>query len=198
MDRELISNVLTPLGFEVAQADSGLACLERIPVFDPDVILMDLAMPEMDGWETLRRVRAAGHTRAALAILSANAFEKGTDNDFGIGPSDFFTKPLQVEALLDWLGERLALTWEYEPIPTKDEKPTPSAQVIVPPPEEHLEVLQELIDQGYARGILAKLAEIRRLDPRHAAFVDPLQALAERFQYEAMQNFIRKHAYAAY
>lgn len=198
VDRELISNVLTPLGFEVAQADSGLACLERVPVFDPDVILMDLAMPEMDGWETLRRVRAAGHTRAALALLSANAFEKGAENELGIGPSDFFTKPLQVEALLDWLGERLSLTWIYEAMPARVEKPVPSTQTIVPPPEEHLEVLQELIDQGYARGILAKLAEIRRLDPRHAAFVDPLQALAERFQYEAMQNFIRKHAHAAH
>ena len=68
-------------------------------------------MPGMDGWETLRQICAGGLTDAALAIISANAFEKGRENEVGISSEDFFTKPLRVEELLDWLGRRLALEW---------------------------------------------------------------------------------------
>lgn len=56
---ELKMNILSPLGFEIAQAANGKECLEVYAHFKPDVILMDLAMPEMDGWEAayiLRKV----------------------------------------------------------------------------------------------------------------------------------------------
>ncbi|MBT9541271.1 ATP-binding protein, partial [Thiobacillus sp.] len=79
VDRELLVNLLEPLGFMVRQAASGQQCLQDIPRFRPDVIFMDLAMPGMDGWETLRQICAGGLTDAALAIISANAFEKGAE-----------------------------------------------------------------------------------------------------------------------
>jgi signal transduction histidine kinase/CheY-like chemotaxis protein/purine-cytosine permease-like protein len=195
VDRELLVNVLAPLGFEVAQAESGQSCLDLIPMLHPDAILMDLAMPGMDGWETLRRIRSLGQGRAALAILSANAFEKGAENEVGITPADFFTKPLQVDALLDWLGQRLGLEWI-------EEAATPAAQPlhdlpqprILAPAQEHVEALRELIDQGYVRGILSKLDEIERIDPMHHAFVEALRTLAGRFQFDAMQTFLDRHS----
>jgi DNA-binding NarL/FixJ family response regulator len=72
---------------------------------------MDLGMPGIDGWETIRRLRQQQLTEAAIAILSANAYDRGLDNDVGITPEDFIVKPLKVNALLDWLGKKLALEW---------------------------------------------------------------------------------------
>ncbi len=199
MDRELLVNVLAPLGFVMAEAHSGQSCLELIPRFRPDVILMDLAMPGMDGWETLRRIRKEVHAGIALAILSANAYDRGAENDVGIKTEDFFTKPLQVDTLLDWLGRRLDLEWITETVPETVETPMrPVQPVIRPPGPEHLETLRELIDQGYLRGILAKLEEIRQLDPAHEGFVQALRALAERFQFEAMQGFLHKHCHESH
>ncbi|MDO8372998.1 MAG: ATP-binding protein, partial [Polaromonas sp.] len=81
-DRELLVNVLQPLGFEIRTAASGHDCLDLLAAgYRPEVILMDMAMPGIDGWETLRRLRAAGHADIHLAIVSANAFDKGLDND---------------------------------------------------------------------------------------------------------------------
>jgi CheY-like chemotaxis protein len=111
--------VLTPLGFEVRQAASGLACLELLRGGDwaPDAILMDLAMPGIDGWETIRRMRAQALSAAPVAIVSANAFDQGLDNDVGIAPADFVLKPVRKAELLDWLGRALALEWLHAPLP---------------------------------------------------------------------------------
>ena len=56
-DRDLLASMLEPLGFQLAQAASGQQCLDMIPGFLPHLIFMDLAMPGIDGWETIRRIR---------------------------------------------------------------------------------------------------------------------------------------------
>ncbi|MBK1687266.1 hybrid sensor histidine kinase/response regulator [Rubrivivax gelatinosus] len=110
-DRRLVADLLQPLGFEVEGAASGEAALERLAAGPPcDAVFMDLAMPGIDGWETIRRLRAAGHTMP-LAVVSANAFDKKLDNDVGLPGEDFLVKPVRVGELLDWLGARLALVW---------------------------------------------------------------------------------------
>ena len=111
VDRDLLQNVLEPLGFVVEQAASGYECLAAVPRFAPHLIFMDLGMPGIDGWETIRRLRQQGHNEAGIAILSANAYDKGLDNDVGVTPEDFIVKPLKVDELLAWLGRKLDLEW---------------------------------------------------------------------------------------
>ena len=115
-DRELLVNVLQPLGFEVRTAASGHDGLDLLAAgLQPDVVLLDLAMPGIDGWETLRRIRAmstANHlAQPQVAIVSANAFDRGLDNDLGLPPEDFIVKPVRHSELLDWLERRLDLVW---------------------------------------------------------------------------------------
>ena len=62
----------------------------------------------------------------------------------------------------------------------------------MPPPETQLAALDELIGLGYLRGILAKLAEIEKIDPRHGEFVRVLRDLARQFQFDAMKELLRK------
>jgi signal transduction histidine kinase/purine-cytosine permease-like protein len=191
VDRDLLQNVLEPLGFVVEQAASGYEALQAIPRFAPHLVFMDLGMPGIDGWETIRRIRQQQLTEAHIAIFSANAFDKGLDNNAGIAPEDFIVKPLRVGDLLDWVGHKLEIEWvsaDTPPVPPVATEPPP----LVAPPEAHLAALDELIGLGYLRGILAKLAEIEKIDPQHGEFVRVLRDLARQFQFDAMKEVLRK------
>ena len=196
VDRDLLQNVLEPLGFIVEQAASGYECLAAVPRFAPHLIFMDLGMPGIDGWETIRRLRQQQVSDARIAILSANAYDKGLDNDVGIVAEDFIVKPLKVSQLLDWLGKKLELDWVSSDLPviSKPSKPSQPPPLIAPGAGE-LAALDELISLGYLRGILNKLAEIERLDARHGEFVRLLRDLARQFQFDAMKEILRKMAH---
>jgi signal transduction histidine kinase/CheY-like chemotaxis protein/purine-cytosine permease-like protein len=186
VDRELLVGLLTPLGFEMDQAASGLECLEAVPRFQPHLIFMDLAMPGIDGWETIRRLRREGLSDARIAIISANAFDKGLDNDAGIPPEDFITKPVRIDDLLEWIGRALAIEWVIA-APRPAAGPAPEAHL---PAAEHLHALDELAGLGYLRGLLDKLDEIDALDAGYGQFVARLRQLAKQFQFDAIRNIL--------
>jgi len=185
-DRELLVQLLSPLGFRLRTAASGDACLELLAAgYRPDAILMDLAMPGIDGWETIRRLRAGNDWPVAVAVVSANAFDKGLENDAGIAPQDFITKPLRHSELLDWLERRLALTWRADAAP-EAAAALAVQPAIVPPDAALLQALREGAELGYYRGILNTLAEIERRQPECAGFVEEMRGLARQFRFEAI------------
>ncbi|MYN28381.1 hybrid sensor histidine kinase/response regulator [Duganella levis] len=191
VDRELLHNILQPLGFEVAQAASGLECLDLYASFQPDLILMDLAMPGMDGWEASYILRRKQMSAVPIAIVSANAFDKGMDNPAGIRAEDFFIKPVNVSELLDWIGARLSLEWIMQ-APAEPVAPA-APPLLVFPPAAVMTSLRELIRIGYVRGIQNKLDEIGALDPRYQHFTQTMRNFAARFQLDAMADFVREN-----
>jgi signal transduction histidine kinase len=196
-DRELLIHLLQPLGFELRTAASGHDCLDLLAAgYQPDVIFMDLAMPGIDGWETIRRLRALRSdgplAQVPIAIVSANAFDKGLDNDLGMPGEDFILKPVRHSELLDWLALRLSLTWLEASTPGAESGGT-SATVIaarpvalIYPAPAQLEALREVVNLGYYRGIINKLDEIEVSEAPCAAFVADMRALARQFQFELM------------
>lgn len=189
VDRALLASVLEPLGFELLQAASGHQCLEIVSAFRPDAVLMDLAMPGIDGWATIRAMRAQRLTDAPVAIVSGNAFDKELDNDVGVRPEDFVLKPVRVNELLDWLGARLGLDW----IESATEQPAPAVMPHwVLPSLAQLQGLQELVALGYLRGIQRKLDEIEGENAAHGSFVAHLRGLARNFQLDALTAILTK------
>jgi signal transduction histidine kinase/purine-cytosine permease-like protein len=187
-DRELLVNLLQPLGFELRTAASGHDCLDLLAAgYQPEVILMDLAMPGIDGWETIRRLQALGHADIHLAIVSANAFDKGLDNDVGIRLEDFILKPVRHSELLDWLERRLALVWLDAPAPAPA-APAGSALPHVYPAAAQLDALREVVNLGYYRGIMNMLDEIEKAQPQSAGFAAQMRSLARQFQFETMSQ----------
>ena len=190
-DRELMVQLLTPMGFELRVAASGHDCLDLLAAgYQPDVIFMDLAMPGIDGWETLRRIRASGHIGIHLAIVSANAFDKGLSNDVGIRPEDFIVKPYRHTELIDWLEKRLELTWLDAPVPDAETPAVPGVAVLtrVLPDALQLAALLEVVNLGFYRGIMNKLADIEKQQPATTGFVEDMRVLARQFQFEAMSR----------
>lgn len=196
-DRELLVRVLEPLGFELRTAANGHDCLDLLATgYRPDAVLMDLAMPGIDGWETVRRIHSLGlagaSTDMAIAIVSANAFDKGLDNDVGIASDDFVLKPVRHSELLDWLERRLVLTWVDTPVAPMAPVPVPVAS---PEPVQYpglpwLQALAELASLGYYRGIINKLDEMEAAEPHSATFAQQLRELARQFQFEAIQQHV--------
>ena len=199
-DRELLIQLLQPLGFELRTAASGHDCLDLITSgYQPDIIFMDLAMPGIDGWETIRRLRALERPGAgggaAMAIVSANAFDKGLDNDVGIPAEDFHLKPVRHTELLDWLERRFSLVWLEAPASAFGADALPSALVAISAPSirpspEALEALREVVALGYYRGIMNQLDALDANEPSCRPFVAELRPLAQQFQFEALSQKI--------
>ncbi len=188
-DRELLVSLLEPLGFVLRLAASGHDALDLLASgYDPDVVLLDLAMPGIDGWETLRRIRVLQGRQPLVAIVSANAFERGGNNLLGIEPDDFIVKPVRHTELLDWLERKLQLCWHDAPetLPAASAVSAPSATSVAVPPESDLLALQELVHLGFYRGITNKLDAIVAAHPACASYVETMRASARQFQFEAM------------
>jgi CheY-like chemotaxis protein len=184
-DRDLLEHVLAPLGFELRTAASGHDALDLIAAgYRPDAMFVDLAMPGIDGWETIRRARKLGLTDAAVAIVSANAFDKGLDNDVGIAPEDFFVKPVRHTELLDWLERRLGLKWTD----TAAALPRRRAEGPAGPVAKRLRALDEAVSLGYFRGIMNQLDDIDTEQPECMAWTEAQRVLARQFQFEAMSR----------
>lgn len=191
-DRELLVALLEPLGFELRTAASGHDALDLLAAgLQPDAILMDLAMPGIDGWETLRRIRRMPHVQARVAIVSANAFDKGLENDAGIRPEDFILKPVRHSELLDWLERQLGLKWVHETAPAPSAPPVAGGAWAWPRPEL-LAPLHNAVQLGYYRGILNQLEAIEAAQPECAAFAREMRELARQFQFEAMVHALAR------
>ncbi|GGY61972.1 hybrid sensor histidine kinase/response regulator [Pseudoduganella albidiflava] len=189
VDRELLVNILAPLGFDTAQAQSGQECLALYPHCRPDLILMDLAMPGIDGWEASRIIRHEHRSPVPILIVSANAYDKALDNPAGIPAEDFIVKPVNVAELLDRIGRRLDLEWLAQP-PAPAPAATPGPMRF--PPAAQLDALRAQVAAGYVRGIRAQLDAIAAHGSDHDAFVAAMRGHAARFDLEAMSRFLEQ------
>ena len=193
VDRELLVSILEPLGFELREAASGAECLEILTLFDPHLILMDLAMPGIDGWETIRRIHSQQLSQAKIAVVSANAFDKGLENDAGIASDNFILKPVQVDEFLDWVGQSLDIEWLDHELPEPLTTPDHKVDVKVDyPPKEILMELDDLVSLGYIRGLLKKIEEIEAKGKRYTEFAQMVRGFVEQFQLEALSRLVKK------
>jgi two-component system OmpR family response regulator len=96
--REVLHEFLTAKGYQVHAADSGAAALAGLDSFEPDVVLLDVSMPEMDGVETLQRLVAARPTLPVI-MVTANADVGITSKLLGLGAADYVPKPFDLEYL---------------------------------------------------------------------------------------------------
>jgi len=186
-DREFMFSLLEPLGFELAEAGSGIEALRIASIFDPHLILLDLNMPGIDGWETARLMRQNGASNAPVIIISADAAERNRAADLALIP--FLVKPVNVVRLLASIGEALELIWI-----SRDEAVPAGAIASAPvvPPRAQLERLLELARLGFVDGVLEHLNELDRTDGRFLAFTTSLRAHAESFRLEPLMRALEE------
>ena len=99
--REMYAEYLRFAGFRVAEARNGIEALEKASSLSPDIILMDLALPRMDGWEATRRLKADERTRAIPVVaLTGHALAGHAEGARQAGCDAFVTKPCLPDALV--------------------------------------------------------------------------------------------------
>jgi signal transduction histidine kinase/CheY-like chemotaxis protein len=200
-DRDLLRHWLEPLGFVVHTVDRGDEALAQLDALAPgesgapDALCLDLAMPGIDGWETLRRLRAGAWAQLPVVIISANAFDRGLDNAVAHPASDFLVKPVRRDDLLVWLGQHLHLRWHTETTPAPA-APAPGHAPPAPAPapapaapqwsDADAHALHALLRLGYPRGVLQWLDAWAQRQPEHAALAQAWSALAREFRFEAI------------
>ena len=94
---ELLSGFLAPQGFAVTTADGGRAGLRALYADHPDLIVLDVTMPEKDGWETLKAIRDL--SPAPVIMLTARGDEADVLRGFALGADDYVTKPFSFALL---------------------------------------------------------------------------------------------------
>ena len=101
MNRDMLSRRLQRKGFEVIVATDGAEGLERAAADSPDLILMDMSLPVMDGWEATRRIKGQENTRNIPVIaLTAHAMDGDRERALECGCDDYGTKPVEFPSLL--------------------------------------------------------------------------------------------------
>lgn len=191
--RDLMHELLVPLGFTVLSAADGVAALDMVREWDPDVLLLDISMPGLNGWEVVRLLRDEGFSRLKIIIISANVGEiRGQGMEAHLH-DDHVVKPVHLRGLLEKMEKLLDLQWIGEGEAVTDAPPAPALRA---PAGIHIQDLVKLGEIGYVRGIQAKLTEIEGVSPENGAFVSHMRDLMETFdlkQYMAVLEALRRN-----
>ncbi len=101
LNRDSLRRLLRRRGFEILVAVDGAEGVEVARAEGPDLILMDMSLPVIDGWEATRRIKGAAETSAVPIIaLTAHAMAADRDRALAAGCDDYDTKPIELDRLL--------------------------------------------------------------------------------------------------
>lgn len=108
INAEMLSCRLAKRGYTVSLAEDGLQAIARAQSESPDLILMDVSLPELDGLEATRRLKADPATASIpIIVLTAHAMVSDREKSFEAGCQDFETKPVDLARLLDKMARLL-------------------------------------------------------------------------------------------
>ncbi|MCY0385877.1 ATP-binding protein [Robbsia sp. Bb-Pol-6] len=223
--RQLIARMLTPLGFSVMEAAGGPQALQLLALQAVDLIIVDVSMPVMDGFEASRLIRQNRLSAAPILVLSANAFDGDRSRGAAAGCDDYLAKPVRVPLLLEKIASLLRLEWRTDardPVPasalssaTGGNVPDGPARARVagdaampetsrtsapappaPLPEALLADLRRHLDLGYMQGFIACLDAARRATPELGPTLAPLREAAGRFRLADLEALLLPPAQA--
>jgi CheY-like chemotaxis protein len=197
--RDLVRDLLQPLGFIVFEASDGLAAVHIAEQCRPDIVLLDLSMPGINGWEVAQTLRESLGGEVVIIMVSANAAEPQPADNPDAPHDAYIVKPFDIDELLQTTGEFLDIAW----VTDSTTVPAPVAPAVILsgawPKGFHLSELRRLGRIGHVRGILAKLDEIESEDPAQLPFVTELRSLVsdlELGRYMAALEAAERHPHA--
>lgn len=193
-NRAVLVDMLTPLGFEVMEAENGREALEKALAWQPDFILMDIVMSVMDGLEAICRLRQLPDFKnVPIVAASASATHLEAQKCLAVGFSAFMPKPIDFNNLLQQLSKLLQLTWIYEQPEDTHLTEDDATEPLVLPPLEEMEILHQLARLGSMQKILQRAAYLVELDKRYRPFANQLSLLAKSYQSKAILSLVQRY-----
>ena len=189
-NREVLSLMLAGIGVVVRTAADGREALEALEEGLPDVVLMDIWMPVMDGLEAVRAIRERyGEAAPALIAVSASALPHELKQFLGAGFDAFLPKPIEEEQVFAYLAKYLQVEYVYE-----DAAPSLNLKAVVLPEElfRHLRTAAEFGDVDELEGLID---EVRGLGAEACPLADHLGQRMDRFELDAILKLLEEVRY---
>lgn len=188
-NRMVLADYLKPLGFDISEASDGESALEVASSFRPHIIIMDMRMPNMDGFEATRRIRENSEFKDTIIFaFSASVFQDQRQNAINVGCNAFLTKPIDVDDLYSAFREYCGIRWIEKPL---DKEPAVSLSVY-PSSDELLEILND-IRSGDIKSARKRITTLRDRDPEFKPFCDRAEELLNHFKIKELSKFL-EHA----
>ena len=190
-NRAVIINLLAPLGFEVIEGGDGHEGVKKTREEKPDLIVMDLVMPQVDGLEATRQIREwPDFQDLPIIASSASAFDFNRQDAISAGCTDFLPKPIQAEKLFEQLQVYLSIEWVYAAKPAVEESIAQEGPPLIPLPQEELTSLLELAKGGKIGAIRKHLAKIEQLDDQYQPFIEELRKISKSFDMGQLTKYL--------
>ena len=184
VQRDLVRELLAPLGFTVVIAATGKECLLLAKQHNPNLILLDIAMPEMDGWQVAQRLRREPGERAAIIVLSANAIDPHHMLEAERLYDETLMKPIDLRQLLKKIHALLNIEWIYD----VEAAPVPVPAAVLSscdlPSGGDIDELIRLGEIGHVRRVLEKLSEIESAAPECRDFIAQMRSMVNAFDFK--------------
>ncbi|HEY9604505.1 MAG TPA: response regulator, partial [Allocoleopsis sp.] len=203
-NRQVLIELLAPFGFELTEARNGLEAIERWEAWEPHLILMDMRMPVMGGFEATQQIRAKERERwadgeksqfkptTAIIALTASSLDEERTLILSAGCDDFIRKPFKEAEIFDAFHNHIGVRFVYEePIATPSEIET-QTELSIPtalaslPSDVVTNLYNALLDLDVEL-IQKAIAQIRSVNEPLA---DALATFANKFEYEQLLNLI--------
>jgi CheY-like chemotaxis protein len=194
-NRQLLVRLLAMVGFEVREAANGVEALALLAEWKPAVMLMDMRMPVMDGYEATRRIKGLPDGGRTLIVgVTASAFEEKKSEVLAAGADGFLAKPFKEDQLFGVIQELLGTEYEYETAePPEEAAPDAPAslrtlrQAVSTLPPELVARMREAVSLGLMEELDPLFEEAASFTPD---FAERLKELAERYEYNALAEIL--------
>ena len=203
-NRSVITNLLSPLGFKVIEAEDGEGGLKTAEAELPDLIITDLIMPILDGYELLDIIRNSSIDKlrdVPVLISSAHAFDSDKNQSFQAGANDFLSKPVQADLLLNSIQNNLNLVWEHTNNENRSKmklisKKNPENSIEIGdknrPSDQELKLLYDLSKKGLINDLNNQLERLKNTNPKYEEFTNEILGMAKDFKIKKIQLFLQK------
>ncbi len=194
--RQLLVELLKPNDFQIREASNGLEAIDQWKSWQPDLILMDMQMPVMDGYAAIRHIkRSPGGEKTVIIAITASAFEEDREHIFVEGADDFVRKPFRDETIYEKLADHLNVDLLYESVePDSVSQPSANLDGLLAPTFLN-EIPEHLLLDLKRAAILADMIKVETLIEEIRLHNDEIAAAlgkyAEDFKYNKIIEVIQ-------
>ena len=200
MHRSLMNDLLSPLGFTVIEAPDAKTCLGLIEEQQPDIFLLDVSMPDMDGL-TLAQTLRNQDLQQPIIMISADAQEHHQIHSPNSPHNSYMVKPIKINTLLGQLGTLLNIEWYYNEhhhnntntsTNEKEALPSNTRQTVKwsVPSHPYIDELLSYATIGYAKGFHQTLEKIDQENVLDSALVQHLYRLAKQVRFDKVADIL--------
>ncbi len=188
---DLLVQLMDSVGFSTSVAHNGIEAVEEFKKIRPDIILMDYHMPELDGFDATRRIKALPEGKdTPIIIVTASALEHNRQDALSAGADSFIRKPYLEDDLLEDIKKFTGVEYLYYE-DKKEETPVDFDSGLLP--EEDLGIADDKrkkMLEAVVKGDLNKLLDLIEKSGLSSSTAGKLRSLAENYEYEALQKIL--------